>query len=452
MRQSLKLGLPALAILAAGVAFYLAGQGNTLGAIGTGIAAGACLALGAMAADAFLGALTACTLGFGVSVYLTVQHHVALAGGASVCNINDTFNCDLINTSEYSELFGIPIAIMGAGFYLGVGLVAYLGWQKREKYEQAAGVIVVTGIASIGYSAFLAWASMTLGAWCLFCISLYITNALLLTAGVLAFKADSGGSLFAAAMGASGERSMLTAVAVGIVTLVLGVMIYRAQETPMVTEGVDGGAAPDEQLALLYEQPGGTITSTGRETVYGAPDAPYTLMEFADFECPHCAITAKALKATVAANPDLKLIFRNYPLSPKCNESVGRDMHPNACDAAAASVCADRQGQMWDMINMMFNNQQYLSPDDLEFMGGQLGLDMEAFKTCMTEDEPREIVAADIAAGQKANIFSTPSLFLDGVHPDGWVKISMGPDAIPFLLQAAREGRTLPPARAPEKK
>jgi len=449
LRQSLKLGLPTLAVLIAGVAFFLAGQGNTLGGIAAGIAAMACLSLGAMAADALVGALVTSALGFGVSIYLTLQHQVALAGGASVCNINETFNCDLINTSEYSELFGIPIALMGAGFYTGIGLIAYLGWRRREKYEQAAGVVVAAGVGAVLYSAFLAWASTTLGAWCLFCISLYVLNTLLLVSGVLAFKANKEGSIVAGLMGAGGDRSMITAVAVGVAALTLGVMVYRSQETSAIPE-TSGGEAPDEQLALLYEQPGGEIALGGHETAFGAADAPYTLLEYADFECPHCGRTAKELKKIAMANPDLKIVFRHYPLSPKCNENVGRDMHPYACDAAAASVCADRQGQMWDMIDMMFSNQQYLSPDDLEFMGGQLGLDMDAFKACMAEDEPREVVARDIAAGQKANIFSTPSLFLNGVHPDGWIKISMGPDAIPFLLEAAREGRTLPPARPPK--
>jgi NhaA family Na+:H+ antiporter len=172
-------------------------------------------------------------------------------------------------------------------------------------------------------------------------------------------------------------------------------------------------------------------------------------VEWADYECPHCARTAVDLKKLAARTPDLKILFRHYPLSPKCNENVGRDMHEHACAAARAAVCAQEQGLFWELNEMMFANQQYLAPDDLSFMAGQVGLDVTALQECMDDPATADAVKRDVDAGNKAGIYSTPSLFLKGVHPDGWIKVSMGPEAIPFLLDAVREGRTLPAARPP---
>lgn len=453
MRQSLKLGLPAVALLCAGLAGLMATRGNALAAIALGIAAGTCLTLGAAAAHALLGAAVASALGFGVGVYLTVQKIQVAAGGESVCNINSTFNCDVINTSQFSEIAGVPIALLGAAFYLAMGLVAYSGWRGQERYEQAGGLVLLGGGAAVLYSAFLAWASTTLGAWCLFCISLYVVNALLVVTGWMAHSANPEGSLARAGMGGGGDRSLATALTAGLIALVGGLVVYRSQATSptdeLTTTTSGGGEATDEQLALLFEQPAGEVDITGREPMKGSADAPYTLVEWADYECPHCATTARELKKLAESTPDLKVYFRHYPLSPKCNDNVQRDMHQNACRAAEAAVCADEQGRFWELSDMMFANQQYLKPDDITFMAGQVGLDMDAFNKCMDEGRA-DAVARDIAAGEKAQLYSTPSLFLDGVHPDGWIKISMGVDAIPFLLDAAREGRALPAARPPQ--
>ncbi len=453
MRHSLKLGLLAAALIGAGVAGLMAVQGQILAAFALGIAAGACLILGAAAAQPLLGSVVASALGFAVGVYLTVQKVRVAAGGERVCNIDATFNCDVVNSSQFSELAGVPIALLGAAFYLAMGMVAFSGWRGREDHRQAGSLVLLGGAAAVLYSAFLAWASTTLGAWCLFCISLYGVNSLLLVTGWLAHRSSPDASLVKAATGGGGDRSIATALTAGLLALVGGTVVYRSQATSptdtLSATAKAGGQASDKQLALLFEQPAGEVTLSGREPMKGAADAPYTLVEWADYECPHCAATAKELKKIAEANPDLKIYFRHYPLSPQCNPSVQRDMHHEACKAAEAAVCADEQGRFWELSDLMFANQQYLKPDDLSFMAGQIGLDMDAFSKCMDEGRG-DAVARDIAAGNKAKIYATPSLFLKGVHPDGWIKISMGADAIPFLLEAAREGRELPAARPPQ--
>ena len=212
MRQSLKLGLPAAALLLAAAAAVAGGQGNSLAAILSGIAAGAALIGAAIAHAPLLGGVVGGALAAGVSVYLTVQHHAVTDGAESVCNIDATFNCDAVNSSTYSELFGVPIALLGAAFYVAVALFSWMGWRGREGYEGAGSLLTAAGAFATAYSLFLASASASLGAWCLFCVSTYIANALLLVSGVLARRErpDAPG-VFAAVMGkgASGERYIL---------------------------------------------------------------------------------------------------------------------------------------------------------------------------------------------------------------------------------------------------
>jgi protein-disulfide isomerase/uncharacterized membrane protein len=446
MRQMLKLGLPVEALVLAGLAFYFGGQGNNLVAIALGVIAGASLIVAAMAVAPLLGGVVGGVAATGVSLYLTVQHHAA-TDGASVCNINETFNCDVVNSSVYSEIGGVPIALLGAAFYLAVTVFSWNGWREREGYTGAPALLVVAGAAASAYSVFLAGASATLGAWCLFCMSLYLVNLLLLVSGILARRARPDGPGMMAAVMGTGDSSISVAVTTGALALIAGILIYRGQgdTTSTVAEHVEEGDA--EALGLLYAAAGGPIELTGREPVYGDPDAPYTIVEWADYECPYCARVGGELKALVTAIPDLKVVFKNYPLSSNCNPNLPSPMHENACGAAAAGICADEQGLFWQLNEMMFNNQQYLAPDDLLFMAGQVGLDMDAFKACLEDGRAERVVTRDIAAGAKADIHSTPALFLGGVHPDGWISIIEGSEAIPLLLKAKAEGWDFPPAK-----
>jgi uncharacterized membrane protein len=247
MSRLLKMGLPLVALVAAGLAFHLWGQGNALAAIVLGIVTGASLAGAAMAVHALLGVAVTCAMGAGVGAYLTLKHHDALSGGAaSACNVNETFNCDLINTSQYSEIAGVPIALIGVAFYLALGLTAWLGWRDRHGYDRAPGLVVAGGVAAVGYSAFLAWASTTVGAWCLFCISLYVVNALILAGGLLASKADPAGASVSAALQGKGDRSMSTALVAGLAKLAVG---SAAAARPPTTSWPSSSSSPAARSA-----------------------------------------------------------------------------------------------------------------------------------------------------------------------------------------------------------
>ncbi len=201
-------------------------------------------------------------------------------------------------------------------------------------------------------------------------------------------------------------------------------------------------ANPTDPAALrkLYSRPAGSLEIDGTEPILGSPSAPYTLVEFADFECPYCGLVFPQLHEIVDANSDLQLKFKHYPLSPICNESIGRDMHPLACGAAASAECARPQGKFWELSDLMFKNQQFLKPEEVSFMAKQAGLDLAAFSACVTDTRAMEAVKADIAHAEAVGITGTPSLFLKGVVGDGWVKVEGGPDEVALLLEAARKG------------
>ena len=415
------------AVLAPGVA--LAADGASMSTLLAGIGFGWLICAAGLAKDPRLGAVLAGLMGLGISLYLGVQHAQT---GDLACTVDATFDCGSVVRSEYSTLAGIPVAFLGSGFYAAAAFGGLMALLKPGEYEGGGRLLTWGGIIAVVFSAYLAWASMQLDKWCLFCISMYGINALLLVAGIMWERGAVPGDT---------DRSSGAMIGAGTVVFLVTMLVNNQLSSgPTVTSGASG-----QDLAGLFEAPGGKMTLDGTEPIYGNPSAPYTVVEFADFECPYCGSVAPELKQLVDKNPDIRLLFKHYPLSPLCNDSVQRDMHPNACNAASAAECARQQERFWELSALMFKNQDYLSPEDLRFLAQQVGIDTDVFETCMNTPMTETSVLSDITHAKQIDIHGTPALFLLGLTGADWVSITGSPEEIGVLVEAHREGREIPP-------
>lgn len=139
--------------------------------------------------------------------------------------------------------------------------------------------------------------------------------------------------------------------------------------------------------------------------VRGSPMAPVTIVEFSDFECPFCAAAHPVLERVVEeSDGKVKLVFKQFPL----------DSHPNARDAARATIAAGKQGKFWEMHDRLFAHQDALEPHDLEAHAEALGLDVERFRADMESEATESRIEKDRALGRKAGIRGTPSIFVNG--------------------------------------
>lgn len=143
----------------------------------------------------------------------------------------------------------------------------------------------------------------------------------------------------------------------------------------------------------------------------GAENAPVVVEEFADFQCPTCAVVHPMMNEITATYGNrIKFIYRVYPLT---------QIHPNAYDAAVAAEAAGIQGKYWEMQNLLFQNQQkWAAASDprplFESYSQTLGLDLEKFKSDMSGMAAKQRVDADLQRARSMNITSTPTILVNG--------------------------------------
>ncbi len=161
----------------------------------------------------------------------------------------------------------------------------------------------------------------------------------------------------------------------------------------------------EEQYEARYVDPKSYSIETTGSPVRGDAKAPVTIVEFSDFQCPHCKRAQPMLEKVLDEyRGQVKLIFKNYPI---------RAMHPDAVAAAAAALAAGKQGKFWAYHDKLFaTNQEAYPPTLLEKIAGEVKLDVAKWKGDL---EPmRADVDKDHAAGEKADVQSTPSFYING--------------------------------------
>ncbi len=139
--------------------------------------------------------------------------------------------------------------------------------------------------------------------------------------------------------------------------------------------------------------------------VRGPAQAPITIVEFSDFQCPYCASVQPALKEVLKAFPkDVRLVYKQYPLN----------IHQYARQAAVASLAAHAQGKFWELHDRLFENFTAINEENIKRWAREVGLDMTRFEREMLAGTYESAVQKDMADGAAAKVLGTPTLFVNG--------------------------------------
>src|SRR6266404_7703534 len=154
-----------------------------------------------------------------------------------------------------------------------------------------------------------------------------------------------------------------------------------------------------------------TMSVSERDHMQGPADAPLTLVEYGDYQCPYCGEAHSVIKRLQKAlGKKLRFVFRNFPLT---------QAHAYALVAAEAAEAAALQGKFWEMHDFIYENQEDLDPAALPAWAERVGLDLEEFGTAITQGEIIERIKEDRASGINSGVNGTPCFFINGARYDG---------------------------------
>jgi uncharacterized membrane protein/protein-disulfide isomerase len=348
----------------------------------------------------------------------------------SFCDVNQTFSCTEAYTSQFGSFGGVPVALFGLLFFaLVIGLVALCG-RSSTAAPNVHGYVFALSTAGLAVVLYLAYASFViLQAVCVLCVGTYAaTIGLFLVSGAAA--RDPMTSLPTRAIRdlktLVRTPSALSAAAVFVIAAATSIVLFPGtQARAAVAEAGDdpqaaaqAPAASSAQIQQLEEY----LAQQPRIPVMVPTDgAAVVIVKFNDYQCPPCRQTYMEYKPVIAkwqkqAPGKVKLVTRDYPLDPQCNQFAPQGMHPAACEAAVAVRLAREKGKAEAMEEWIFNNQPALTPEGVkaaaQSVGGVTDFDARFAATL-------ELVKGDVAQGGQLKVTGTPTFFMNGMRLPG---------------------------------
>ena len=356
-------------------------------------------------------------IGLAIAGNIAWLHHnlASNPGAASWCNINQEVTCEVVLTSEYATVLGLPVAYWAIFTYLAIAVAGMivLRTNSAARRRQLAAALLSVSVWGLLFSLYLAYVSLfVLNTICVMCSGLYVVQlGLLVSTAILSAVVRAP----ARAQNTWEGRTRQLAAASGVAVLLLvGVVVGKVvRGEPVLT--ADEIKSKDPEFYTWYAKLPTVTASLDGGHSKGQAGAVVTVIEFSDFECGHCANAYRSLKEVLPRfQNDVQLRFHHFPLDSACNPAVKHSVHQYACLAAQAAECASAQGRFWEYHDLLFDNQSRLDRDSLIAYAQRVGIDRDTFLACLDSDAPRQAIARDVAEGMRLGIESTPTFFLNG--------------------------------------
>jgi Na+/H+ antiporter NhaA len=265
-----------------------------------------------------------------------------------------------------------------------------------------------------------------------------LSNPLLLGGGACAGMGFTV-SLLIAALAFSGkqldEARLGTLASVVLAPVVAWVVFAIVRKLPTSVRARQVGRTADDILDLS-EDP-----DPERDHIRGPDDAPVTLLEYGDFQCPYCGQAEQVIRELLSAQGgDVRYVWRHLPLN---------DVHPRAQMAAEASEAAAEQGKFWEMSDLLLNHQDELGPRDLRRYAEELDLDVDRFVEELRTREYAPRISEDVASADESGVSGTPTFFINGRRHYGVYDIDTLTDAVRAAKLRAGQIAKAAPAATP---
>ncbi len=190
-------------------------------------------------------------------------------------------------------------------------------------------------------------------------------------------------------------RLVLGALLLGVIAFSAGYAV-RGWTTPPAATQSSAGSGPTRMEVSLDDDP-----------VLGPADAPVTIVEFSDYQCPYCKVWHEQVYGELLATygSKIRFVYRDFPLD---------EIHPEARPAAIAATCAGAQGKYWEYHNLLFSGELGIGSEARTAYAQRLGLDMDRFAACIADEAGGAEVDGDLQAAFELGVRGTPTFFING--------------------------------------
>jgi uncharacterized membrane protein/protein-disulfide isomerase len=372
------------------------------------------------------------------SLYVHVQM-LRQPGYLSFCDVSATVSCTQVYQSRYATLAGVPVALLGALWYVVVLLVlAGSRWGWTSFRENSPGYVFLLATGGLGFVFYMAYASLVLlNIVCLMCVVTYVAVAAIFIVS---------GTRTPYRMITIPRRFLQDAKAAVASPIALALLLaFIVGGTAAVAFFPRGGAvaAPPEGQTVAADRQGEFVRwwdSQQRAQLPVSPDgAAVVIVRFADYQCPHCVQSHKdyvpVLARYEAQYPGaIKVVQKDFPLEGECNQYAPNGAHLASCEAAAAVRAARARGRGDAMENWLYENYQTLTPASVRQAAREIGgvTDFDA-------QYPSLIIAvkSDVALASFLGVKVTPTYFFNGIKVEGALPVQYLELALQLELKKA---------------
>ena len=392
--------------------------------------------------DQRLKVLVLSIIGLFLSIELLI-HHVRVNYGFQIlpssCVINSFLDCDSVAKSSFAQIGNLPIAAIGAAYFLAL-ICLIIGSVVIEGAIIANILLLLSSIALVCSLIMAAISVFYLQKVCVNCSLEYATN---LAIFIIAFISKQRDRRIVSAMKSAcaatiafcravfssdhplrgyARLALCLLVFIGSSALFSQAFIIQYYSEARIKQARANAPKIEEIIRQWQSQPTKQLQIYDREEflkkdfVYGAIDAPVTLVEFSDYQCPFCREVGLVLKEIVRQSGGrLRLVIKNYPLDKSCNNAMQRPLHDFACLLAVAARCAgeQREDSFWQAYELINKTKDgYL--DLLSNFSKVLNLEEDRYSSCTKNPSVLEKITDDIEEGNLLGVQRTPTIYVNG--------------------------------------
>lgn len=360
-------------------------------------------------------AFAAAATGAGLSTVLFVHaYDPASAFADMVCGGGASSGCEAVRTSDFSHVFGIPLAAFGVAFYAIVAFMLTLSLASGTKFGSSIAKIAFrfSALGLVIDMALLAVQAFGIGEFCTACLLTYVASVGMMAA-LWPYRKHPGITL--ADLKHVPEARIMSAAGIFALALIT-ISLYAGSRalTPTAISDIEARYAENayEEFRSSPEQ----HIDVSETPMTGSPSAPIKVVLFSDFLCPWCRQLANMISQFFPHwEPNVAVYYKNYPLDPGCNPHETTNTHPGACWAAVGGVCAQSNGLFWEYHDRLYSiPRKKITDREVVAIAKEIGIDSTHMKQCMAASPMRTQVMTNIRQAKELMVQSTPTIFVNG--------------------------------------